>query len=113
MNSNIGEIKISDDVIASIAGLATSEVEGIDSMAGNITNEIVSTLGIKNSSKGVKVSIEDNSVETELYVVMKYGYSIPKVTAAVQDRVKNSIESMTGLTVSFVNVHVVGINVPF
>lgn len=112
MNSKIGDIKISDDVIASIVGLAVSEVEGIDSMVGNYTKEKVAKSGIKNSSKGVKVVIEDNTVSAEVYVIIKYGFPIPALTAAVQERIKSAVESMTGLSVSTVNVHITGINVP-
>ncbi len=106
-----GEIKIADDVVASIAGLAASEVEGISAMAGNITNEIVGKFGVKNSSKGVKIDVTGDKVIAELYINMKYGYSIPKISSQVQERVKNAIENMTGLEVIEVNVHIVGIDI--
>lgn len=107
----IGDIKISDDVVASIAGVACSEVEGVSAMAGNITNEIIGKLGIKNSSKGVDIEILNNDVYIDLYINMKYGFSIPKVTATAQDRVKNAVENMTGLTVAQVDIHVTGIDI--
>ncbi len=103
------QIKISDDVVATISGLAASEVDGVDSMAGNITNEIVGKLGIKNSSKGVRIAIDGDEVTAELYINIKYGFRIPDVTSQIQDKVKNAIENMTGLKVVSVNIHVVEI----
>ncbi len=103
------DVKISDDVVASITGLAACEVAGVDSMSGNLTSEIVAKIGIKNSSKGVKVLIQDGVVIADLYVNVLYGYSIPKVCALVQERVRAAIENMTGLSVEEVVVHVVGI----
>lgn len=102
-----GVIKISDDVVASICGLAASEVKGVASMAGNITNEIVGKLGIKNSSKGVKIEIEDGKVIVDLFININYGVRIPVVTAEIQEKVKNSVENMTGLEVISVNIHIV------
>ncbi|MCR5766905.1 MAG: Asp23/Gls24 family envelope stress response protein [Lachnospiraceae bacterium] len=111
-NNNINaDIKISDDVVASIVGLAATEVEGVTSLAGNVTNERLARSGTKNRSKGVKLIIEDGSVTTELYMNIRYGYSIPVVTSQVQERVSNAIENMSGLKVATVNVHVVGIDV--
>lgn len=107
--SFIGDVKISDSVVASIAGVAASEVEGVDSLAGNLTNEIVAKFGIKNNSKGIKISIVSKKVNADIYVNVRYGFSIPEVSENVQDRVKSAIESMTGLKVSNVNVRIVGI----
>ena len=106
----IGEVKIADEVVAIIAGLAATEVEGVSSMAGNITNELVSKLGMKNLSKGVKVEVTDDSVEVNLSLNIAYGYSIPEVSAKVQDRVKNAIENMTGLEVSVVNIRIASVD---
>ncbi|MCR4720791.1 MAG: Asp23/Gls24 family envelope stress response protein [Lachnospiraceae bacterium] len=103
------QIKISDDVVATIGGLAASEVDGVDSMAGNITNEIVGKLGIKNSSKGVRIAIDEDRVTADLFINIKYGFRIPDVTAQIQEKVKNAIENMTGLNVVAVNIHVVEI----
>ena len=114
MDNNLdfkGDIKISDSVVASIAGLAASEIEGVDSLSGNLTNEIVAKFGIKNNSKGVKLEINQGSVIADIYVNVIYGFSIPDVSAKVQEKVKQAIESMTGLTVVGVNVRVVGITV--
>ena len=106
---NIGEVHISDEVVAIIAGLAATEIEGVQSMAGNITNELVSKLGMKNLSKGVKVTISDDSVEVSLALNIKYGYEIPAVSKKVQDKVKSAIE--TGLTVTAVNIKIVSLNI--
>ena len=94
----IGEVQIADEVVAIIAGLAATEVEGVDSMAGNITNELVGKLGMKNLSKGVKVDVTEEHVSVDLSLNMKYGYNIPDVSEKVQEKVKSAIENMTGLT---------------
>ncbi|HEY9575164.1 MAG TPA: Asp23/Gls24 family envelope stress response protein [Lachnospiraceae bacterium] len=107
---NMGEVKIADEVVAIIAGLAATEVEGVASMAGNITNELVAKLGMKNLSKGVKVEITQESVAVDLSLNMDFGYSVIETGKKVQDRVKKSIESMTGLTVTEVNIRVAGVS---
>lgn len=106
----IGEVRIADEVVAIIAGLAATEVEGVDSMAGNITNELVGKLGMKNLSKGVKVDVTEEHVSVDLSLNLKYGYNIPDVSERVQDRVKSAIENMTGLTVLDVNIRIAGVN---
>ena len=108
-NGSLGEVQIADEVVAIIAGLAATEVEGVGSMAGNITNELVSKLGMKNLSKGVKVQVNPESVSVDLALELEYGYSIMKVSEVVQDKVKAAIESMTGLTVEEVNVRIAGV----
>ena len=105
----IGEVQIADEVVAIIAGLAATEVSGVDSMAGNITNELVGKLGMKNLSKGVKVDVTEEHVSVDLSLNMKYGYNIPEVSEKVQEKVKSAIESMTGMKVSRVNVRVAGV----
>ena len=106
----LGEVKIADEVVAMIAGLAATEVEGVDSMAGNITNELVGKLGMKNLNRGVKISVDDDHVSVELSLNMKYGYSIPDVSEKVQERVRTAIETMTGLTVLEVNIKIAGVS---
>lgn len=106
-----GEVQIADEVIAIISGLAAVEVEGVAKMSGNVSNELISMLGMNNLSKGVKVEVTPESVAIDLALEMKYGYSIPKVSEQVQERVKNAIESMTGLTVEHVDVRIVGVAV--
>ena len=107
----IGEVRIADEVVAIIAGLAATEVDGVDSMAGNITNELVGRLGMKNLSKGVKVDVTEEHVSVDLSLNIKYGYNIPDVSEKVQDKVKSAIENMTGLTVLDVNIRIAGGNV--
>ena len=107
----IGEVQIADEVVAIIAGLAATEVEGVDSLAGNMSNELVGKLGMKNPSKGVKVEVTEEHVSVNMSLNLKYGYSIPKVCEKVQDKVKNAIETMTGLMVLDVNIKIAGINV--
>lgn len=110
ITDKIGEVKIADDVVATIAGLAATEVEGVASMQGNLTNEIVGKLGIRNLSKGVKIELSEGMVKVELSIMMKYGYSIPETCKSVQDKVKSAIENMTGLQVEYVNIRIVGVN---
>ena len=105
-NVNIGEVKVADEVVAIIAGLAATEVEGVDSLGGNITSEIVSKLGMKNLSKGVKVEVAEKTVSVEVALNISYGYSIPEVSEKVQEKVKSAIETMTGLSVAIVNVRI-------
>ena len=104
-----GEIKIADEVVAIIAALAATEVEGVASMAGNITNELIGKLGMKNLSKGVKVDVLEGVVTVSLALNMKYNYSIMDVSAKVQEKVKSAVENMTGLEVADVNVKVAGV----
>ena len=104
-----GEVKIADEVVAIIAALAATEVEGIASMAGNITNELISRLGMKNLSKGVKVDVLEGVVTVSLTLNLKYNYSVVEVSGKVQEKVKNAIENMTGLEVADVNIKVAGV----
>lgn len=106
---NIGEVQIADEVVAIIAGLAATEVEGVASMAGNVTNELVSKLGKKNLAKGVKVEITPEVVIVDMALNMEYGYNIPKTSEIVQDKVKTAIENMTGLKVAEVNIRIAGV----
>jgi uncharacterized alkaline shock family protein YloU len=108
---NIGEVHISDEVVAIIAGLAATEVEGVCSMAGNITNELVSKLGMKNLSKGIKVTISEKNVVVDVALNIPYGYEIPAVSKKVQEKVKSAIETMTGLEVTAVNVKIASLNI--
>ena len=105
----LGEVKIASDVVAAIAALAATEIDGVYSMAGNITNELIGKLGMKNLSKGVKILMEGGIVRVDMMVVVNYGYSIPEVSGQVQERVSQQIENMTGLSVSEVNVRIVGV----
>lgn len=105
----LGEVRIASDVVAAIAALAATEIDGVYSMAGNITNELIGKLGMKNLSKGVKILMEGGIVRVDMMVVVNYGYSIPEVSEQVQERVSQQIENMTGLSVSEVNVRIAGV----
>ncbi len=105
----IGEVRIADEVVASIAALAALEVDGVASMAGNATDELLSRVGVKGANKGAKVEVEARVVSVEMAVNLKYGYNIPAVSGKIQEKVKSAIETMTGLTVSDVNIRIVGV----
>ena len=107
----LGEIRVADEVVTIIAGLAATEVDGVSSMSGNITNEIVSKIGIKNLSKGVKVDVIDGIVTVDLSLNIKYGFAIPDVSANVQERVRSAIETMTGLEVGTINVKIASVDI--
>lgn len=108
-DGKLGEVQIADDVVAIIAGLAATEVEGVASMYGNITNELVAKLGMKNLAKGVKAVLENDEVTVDLALNVKFGYSIKEVSTKVQEKVKSAIENMTGLTVNLVNIRIANI----
>ena len=104
-------IQISNDVIAVIAGVAVSEVQGVSSMAGGFAGGITEVLsGKKNLAKGIKVEKEENSVKIDVNIIVEYGTRIPDVAFEIQNRVKTAVENMTGLNVEEVNVHVQGVN---
>ncbi|WP_422443900.1 Asp23/Gls24 family envelope stress response protein [Thermoanaerobacterium sp. DL9XJH110] len=105
-----GSIKISDEVVAVIAGLAAMEVEGVAGMSGGIVGGIAEILGRKNLSKGVKVEVGEKEAAVDLYIIVNYGVRIPEVAWNVQENVKKAIENMTGLSVVEVNIHVQGVN---
>lgn len=109
-DEDLGTVKIADDVVASIAGIAATEVEGVVSMAGNIGNELKSKIGVKNLAKGVKVEVIGKSVKTDIALVVEYGYNIHAISQKVQEKVKSTIESMTGLKVTDVNIRIAGVN---
>lgn len=110
MPTELGQIKIADEVVAIIAGLAASEVEGVAGMSGGIAGGIADMLGKRNLAKGIKVEVGDRQTAVDIYVVIKYGARIPDVAWRIQENCKHAIESMTGLEVTRVNVHVQGIN---
>ena len=111
-DENLGEVKIADEVVAIIAGLAAMEVEGVSSMTGNATRELVSKFGMKSLSKGVKVDVLDGIVTVSLVLNLNYGYSIKDTTQRVQEKVKAAIENMTGLEVADVDIRVAGVDMP-
>jgi uncharacterized alkaline shock family protein YloU len=109
-DEKIGEVMIANDVVAMIASLAATEVEGVSAMAGNITNELMSKVGMKSLTKGVKVEIIGKSIMIDLSVTLEYGFNIPGTSQKVQAKVKAAIENMTGLQVETINVRIAGIN---
>ncbi len=109
INENNGTIKISDEVIATITSVAISEVDGVCGHMGSIAGEIASKFSKKNTNKGIKVSINDNEAVIDINIVVKYGIRIPEIAWEVQENVKKSVESMSGINVVKVNIHVVGV----
>lgn len=108
-NTSLGSIRIGDDVVSIIAGLAATEVDGVIDMSGGVVGGITEKLGRKNLSKGVKVEVGEKEAAIDVYIVVEYGSRIPEVAARIQDAVKNAIEKMTGLLVVEVNVNVQGV----
>lgn len=105
-----GEVKISDDVVCTIASIAASEIDGVNGLNGGIAGNVAEIFGKKNLSKGVKVVIEENTVQIDLNIIVDFGIKIPEVSWHIQENVKNAVEMMTGLSVKEVNVHVTGVN---
>ena len=110
--NSLGAIRIADEVVSIIAGLAATEVDGVAGMSGGLVGGIAEMLGRKNFAKGVKVEVGEKEAAADLYVIVKYGVRIPDVALAVQENVKQAIETMTGLSVVEVNVHVQGVGFP-
>lgn len=107
----IGNIKISVDVVSTIAGIAASEVEGVAGMYGTFAGGIAEMLGAKkNPSKGVKVDMGEGTATIDLYIVVDYGVRIPELSWEIQESVKNNVETMTGLDVLKVNIHIEGVS---
>ncbi len=110
--SEKGFVDITDEVVSIIAGLAATEVEGVTSLAGNLTNELISKAGAGKLSKGIKiVTEEDDKLTVRLALNIAYGYEIPKVCSTVQDKVKNAIENMAGLEVAGVDIKIASVAV--
>ncbi|KAB3537382.1 Asp23/Gls24 family envelope stress response protein [Alkaliphilus pronyensis] len=107
-----GEIKIADEVIATIAGLAATDIKGVAGMSGDIVGDIAEILGKRNLSKGVKVDIDEKGAKIDLYLIVEYGTRIPDVAWQTQDKVKASIQNMTNLNVLEVNIHIQGVRFP-
>ena len=106
----IGQVQIADEVVAIIAGLAAMEVDGVSSMAGTSPRDLISKLGKKNLSKGVKVDVLDGVVTVSLSLNLRFGKNIMEVSSRVQEKVKAAIENMTGLSVADVNIKVAGVD---
>ncbi|NLY78213.1 MAG: Asp23/Gls24 family envelope stress response protein [Tissierellia bacterium] len=110
--SKYGTVKISNEVVAIISGLAATEVQGVTSMSGGLTGDITEMLGMKNLSKGVKVEVGEKEAAIDLFIIVDYGSKISEVATNVQKNVKDKVETMTGLKVVEVNVNVQGVNIP-
>lgn len=109
-DDKLGVVQIADDVVAMIASLAATEVDGVSALVGNITNELMSKVGMKKLTKGVKVEVIEGVVSLELAIMIQYGHHIPQTCQNVQNKVKTAVENMTGLTVSDVNIRIAGVN---
>ena len=111
INTEMGTIRIADEVVSTVAGLAASEVEGVASLSGGWSTDLVEKLGRKNLGKGIKVEVVDGSTSIEISIVVKFGHPIPDVAETVQQEVKQSVETMTGLVVKAVNVNVIAVDI--
>lgn len=107
----IGNVKISEEVVAIIAGVAAMDVPGVAGMSGGIAGGIAEILGRKNLSKGVKVEVGEKEAAIDLYIIVEYGCRIPDVSWDIQEKVKDAVETMTGLDVIEINIHVQGVNI--
>lgn len=102
-----GGINIADEVVVIIAGLAATEVEGVTSLVGNMTNDLISKAGMNKLSKGVRIAtLEDGAIAVRLNLNIAYGYEIPAICSQVQEKVKNAVENMTGLEVTSVDIKI-------
>lgn len=111
LSTDSNEIKIADDVVAVIAGVAVSEVPGVAEMAGGFAGGITEVLsGKKNLAKGIKVEVGEKDTKIDVNIIVEYGVRIPDVAFEIQNRVKKAVETMTGLNVVEVNVHIQGVN---
>ncbi len=110
-DENVGRIQISEQVVSVIAGIAATEVDGVVSLVGNITNEIVARMGIKNLSKGIKIKMFEDTVFVQITLNIRYGCNIPELSRNVQDKVVSAIETMTGLKVAEVNVIIADVTI--
>ena len=110
--TELGDIRIANEVVGVIAGLAATDVEGVAGMSGGIAGGIAEMLGRKNLSKGVKVEVGEEQAAIDLFVVVEYGVRIPDIAWKIQESVKRAIETMTGLEVVEVNVHIQGVHFP-
>ena len=108
-DGDVSTVKIADEVVAVIAGLAATEVKGVDSLAGNVTADVIPKKGGKSISKCVPVSVNEGKVSCDLAITIAFGHSIPEVSRAVQERVKSAIENMTGMEVTEINISVAGV----
>ena len=105
-----GYIQIADDVVAGIVGLSVMEVEGVARLTGNITRDVITKLGKKNLAKGIRIEYGENGITVDTSIEIKFGYNIGDVSAAIQEKVRSNVATMTGLNVRKVNVRISGID---
>ncbi|WP_028309484.1 Asp23/Gls24 family envelope stress response protein [Desulfitibacter alkalitolerans] len=105
----LGKVKIADEVVATIAGLAATEIPGVAAMSGGVVGGIAEKLGRKNLSKGVKVEVGEKEAAIDLFVIVNFGARIPDVALKIQENVEKAVQSYTGLKVVEVNIHVQGV----
>lgn len=110
--NEVGIIKIAPDVVSVIASLAAAEVKGVASLSGGFTDDIAEKIGMKSSNKGIKVRVGEEDTNIDLFLIVEYGVRIPEVAWEVQQSVKKAVETMTGLKVADVNIHIQGISIP-
>lgn len=108
---DFGKVKIADEVVSIIAGLAAADVEGVAGMSSGIAGGIAEIIGRKNMTKGVKVDVKENEATIDLFMVVEYGSRIPEAAWEIQEKVKKAVETMTGLQVMKVNIHVQGVHI--
>jgi len=106
-----GTIRIADEVVSTVAGLAATDVEGVVSLSGGWGTDLVEKLGRKNYGKGIKVEVTDDKTRIDIFIVVEFGYPIPEVAEKVQKEVKLAVETMTGLSVASINVHIVSVSI--
>lgn len=109
-SNELGVIKISEEVVSIIASLAATEIKGVAGMSGGFVGGIAEKLGMKNMSKGVKVAVGEKEAAVDIFIIVDYGVKIPDVAWQIQENVKKAIETMTGLNVVEVNIHVQGVD---
>ncbi|MCU9594091.1 Asp23/Gls24 family envelope stress response protein [Caldibacillus thermolactis] len=110
VQDELGKIEIAPEVIEVIAGIAASEIEGVATMRGNFAAGVAERFGRKNHGKGIRVDLSENQIKIDVYCVLNYGVSIPKVAQQIQDNIRQALLNMTGLETDEVNVHIVNVN---
>jgi uncharacterized alkaline shock family protein YloU len=108
--TDLGEVNISDEVIEIIANISVLEVEGVTGLSGNLTEDLAGIFSKKSHTKGVTVSVEEDTISIEINIIVRFGVKIPEVAWQVQENVKTAVESMTGKQIGHVNVNIAGIN---
>ncbi|NMA90385.1 MAG: Asp23/Gls24 family envelope stress response protein [Amphibacillus sp.] len=109
-DASLGKVEIAPGVIEVIAGIATTEIEGVYSRRGNFATDVAEKFGLKSHTKGIKVELTDTGVTIDVYVVFNYGVTIPLVAQKVQQNIRQQLKTMTALEIEEINVHVVGVH---